>query len=189
MSRAYRIRVKESLKRLVRARDGVNTQLEILGVLAPEQMAELLRRELAGRGFQAEGKRMVRKQNGVKVAVDPESGAVSVSSELQDKVELEKEKEARVYTDVGIGADKTRKQLRENLREELEQQVKEHESELQKKATDQLEAELEGLRRELDQAVNRVTAEALKQKAAQLGQIKEMTEDPQSGSLTIVLEV
>ena len=33
------------------------------------------------------------------------------------------------------------------------------------------------------------TAEALKQKAAQLGQIKEMTEDPQSGSMTIVLEV
>jgi hypothetical protein len=189
MSRAYRIRVKESLKRVVRARDGVNTQLEILGVLAPEQMAELLRRELAGRGFQAEGKQMVRRQKGVKVTVEPESGAVAVTSELHDKVELEKEKEARVYTDVGAGADRTKKQLRENLREELEKEAKEHEAELQKKVTDQLEAELEGLRRELDQAVNRVTADALKQKAAQLGQIKEMTEDPQSGSLTIVLEV
>jgi hypothetical protein len=189
MSRAYRIRVKESLKRVVRARDGVSTQLEILGVLAPEQMAELLRRELEGRGFQAEGKKMVRKQDGIKVSVDPESGGVSVTSQLQDQLELEKEKEARVYTDVGAGAARTRQQLRENLREELEQQAKEQESELQKKATDRLEAELEGLRCELDQAVNRVTAEALKQKAAQLGQIKEMTEDPQSGSLTIVLEV
>jgi hypothetical protein len=37
--------------------------------------------------------------------------------------------------------------------------------------------------------VNRVTAEALKRKAASLGQIKEMTEDPQAGSLTIVVEV
>ena len=45
------------------------------------------------------------------------------------------------------------------------------------------------LRRELDQDVNRVTAEALKRRAAQIGQIKEMTEDPQSGSLTIVVEV
>jgi hypothetical protein len=189
MSRAYRIRVKESLKRVVRARDGVNTQLEILGVLAPEQMAELLRRELAGRGFQAEGKKMVRTQNGVKVAVEPETGAVAVTSELQDKVNLEKEKEVRVYTDVGPTAQRTKKQLSEGLREDLEKQAKERESDLQKKVTDQLEAELEGLRRELDQAVNRVTAEALKQKAAQLGQIKEMTEDPQSGSLTIVLEV
>jgi hypothetical protein len=189
MSRAYRIKVKESLKRVVRARDGVSTQLEILGILAPEQMAELLRRELAGRGFQPQGKKMVRKQNGVTVSVEPETGAVAVASELQDKVELEKEREARVYTDVGVGADRTRKQLRENLREDLEKQAKEHEAELQKKVTDKLEGELDGLRRELDQAVNRVTAEALKQKAAQLGQIKEMTEDPQSGSLTIVLEV
>ena len=55
--------------------------------------------------------------------------------------------------------------------------------------TDQLEAQLGDLRQELDQAVNRVTAEALKRKAAQLGQIKEITEDPQAGSLTIVVEV
>ena len=39
------------------------------------------------------------------------------------------------------------------------------------------------------EAVNRITAEALKKKAASLGQIKEMTEDPQSGSLTITVEV
>jgi hypothetical protein len=48
---------------------------------------------------------------------------------------------------------------------------------------------LAGLRQELDEAVNRATGEALKQKAGQLGQIKEMTEDPQTGSLTIVVEV
>jgi len=41
------------------------------------------------------------------------------------------------------------------------------------------------LRKELDQVANRVTAEALKRKAAQLGQIKEMTEDPESGSLFV----
>jgi len=45
------------------------------------------------------------------------------------------------------------------------------------------------VRKEMDEVVNRVTAEALKRKAAQLGQIKEMTEDPQAGSLTIVVEV
>ena len=49
--------------------------------------------------------------------------------------------------------------------------------------------EVHRLQKELDQAVNRVTAEALKRKAAQMGQIKEMTEDPQAGSLTIVVEV
>jgi len=43
---------------------------------------------------------------------------------------------------------------------------------MQTKVTDRLEAQLGGLREELDQVVNRVTAEALKRKAAQLGQIK-----------------
>lgn len=189
MSRAYRIKVKESLKRVVRAADRVSSQLEVLGILAPEQMGELLRQELLGRGFQEQGNKVARTQNGVTVSVDPQSGTVTVTSELSDKVSLEGEKEARIYTDVGLGAEKTKKQLRADLREDLERQAREREADLQKQATDKLEAELEGLRRELDQAVNRVTAEALKQKAAQLGQIKEMTEDPQSGSLTIVLEV
>ena len=48
---------------------------------------------------------------------------------------------------------------------------------------------MDDVRKELGQAINRVTAEALKRKAASIGQIKHMTEDPQSGSLTITVEV
>jgi FtsH ternary system domain X5 len=55
--------------------------------------------------------------------------------------------------------------------------------------TDRLERELGDLRRELDEIVNRVTAEALKRKAASMGSIKQLTEDPEVGSLTIVVEV
>ena len=62
-------------------------------------------------------------------------------------------------------------------------------SALEGRATARLESELEGLRSEFDQVVNRVTAEALKRKAAQLGQIKEITEDARDGSMTIFLEV
>ena len=42
MSRAYRIRVQESLRRRIAAEDAVTTQLELLEVLPPEQMADLL---------------------------------------------------------------------------------------------------------------------------------------------------
>ena len=59
----------------------------------------------------------------------------------------------------------------------------------QNSETEPLEARLADLQVELAQAVNRTTAEALKRKAAQLGRIKEMIEDPLAGSLTIVLEV
>jgi hypothetical protein len=189
MSRAYRIRVRESLKRVVCAEDKVSTQLEMLEVLPCEQMAELLRRELESRGFRQEGAEMVRRREGVTVTVDPSTGTVTVRAELSENLELETEKETRAYTDVGPSAQKTKKVLRDEARQDLEKQAHKRQSGLQGQATDQLEAQLGDLRAELDQVVNRVTAEALKQKAAQLGQIKEMTEDPQSGSLTIVLEV
>ena len=60
----------------------------------------------------------------------------------------------------------------------VEKKIEEQVGGLQGKVTDRLEGELGDLRQELDQAVNRVTAEALKRKAASLGQVKEMTEDP-----------
>jgi hypothetical protein len=189
MSRAYRISVNETLKRVIRAQDHVSTQLEILGILSPEEMAQLLADELKGRGFKQQGDELVREKNGVKVSVDPSKGIVKVESELQEKLEIEGSKEGRVYTDVGPQAKTAKENLRKDLRDDLEKQAQAKEAKVQAEATDKLEEQLGDLREELDQTVNRVTAEALKRKAAQLGAIKEMTEDPQSGSLTIVLEV
>lgn len=189
MSRAYRIRVKESMQRVLRAQDRVTTQLEILEILPCEQMAELVRQELEQRGFKEKDGKLIRKQKGVTVTVDPETGGVEAQAEATQNVKLETEKEGWAYDDVGPGGRRTREALRDQARKELERKAESQEGRLQTQATDRLEAELGGLRQELDQAVNRATAEALKRKAAQLGQIKEMTEDAQTGSLTIVLEV
>jgi FtsH ternary system domain X5 len=189
MSRAYRIKVRESLRRVIRAHDRVSTQLELLEVLPPEQMAQMLTEELKRRGFQEKSGALVRKQQGVTVTVDPKSGTVTVEAEESREAALEGEKDGRAYDDLGPNARTVRKQLHEQLRQDLEKQAQQKASELQSQVTDHLERELGDVRRELDQAANRVTAEALKQKAAQLGQIKEMTEDPQTGSLTIVVEV
>jgi len=190
MSRAYRISVRESLRRVVTAKDRVSTQLEILEVLPPEQMAELLANELEQRGYERDGEEMVKQlDNGVTVRVDTKTGTITVHAECAQQVDIEREKEGRAYDDAGTSAEATRKQLREDLRKDLERQAAQETAKLQTEVTDRLERELSGLRQELDQAVNRVTAEALKVKAAQMGQIKELTEDPQSGSLTIVVEV
>jgi len=190
MSRSYRISVRESMNRVIRAEDRVSTQLEILEVLPPEQMAGLLADELERRGFERDGEVLVRKEkDGVRVTVDPRTGTVTVVAEASEQTEVEGEKHGRAYDDVGPGATQTREALRKELQRDLEKKVEEKTSALQGKVTDKLEGELSDIRQELDQAVNRVTAEALKRKAAQLGQIKELTEDPQSGSLTIVVEV
>jgi hypothetical protein len=189
MSRAYRIRVRESLARVVRAQDQVTSQLELLEVLPRDQMAEMLGQELASRGFQRGGRRAVREQAGVRVEVDLDTGTVHVRAETSRQVQIEGEKEGRAYDDFGPHAGKVEKALRDSLRKDLEKQAVGRAERLQTELTDRLEGELTDLRKELNQAVNRVTAEALKQKAAQLGRIKEMNEDAQAGSLTIVLEV
>ena len=189
MSRAYRIRVRESLRRDLSAEDKICTQLEILDILPHDQMADLLKGNLEGRGFEADGKDMVRVKDGITVRVNTETGDVTVTSEQGECIELCGEKETRAYTDVGPGAQKTKQALREDLLKDLEKQADAKQDALQTEATERLEKALGDLRAELDQAVSQVTAEALKQKAGQLGTIKEMTEDPEAGSLTIVLEV
>ena len=57
MSRAYRVRVRESTHQVIRAEDHVSTTLEMLEILPCEEMAELLRAELIGRGFRPKARR------------------------------------------------------------------------------------------------------------------------------------
>jgi FtsH ternary system domain X5 len=190
MSRAYRVRVRESLRQVVRGEDRVSTTLEILEILPCEEMAELLREELLRRGFEAKGEALVRGGDGLVIEVDPGSGEVTVRSELSEDYSVEREMQGYADEDRGKAARKaTEDALRKQLQQKLEEGAEAKAAEIRKKATARLESELEGLKAELDQVVNRVTADALKRKAARIGQIKEVTEDPRDGSLTIVLEV
>jgi hypothetical protein len=189
MSRSYRIKVRETLRRIIRASDHVSSQLELLEILPPEQMAELLAKELAGRGFERNGNQSVRKSKGVTITVDLAAGSVTVQAESQQHANLTSEKEGRVYEEArGPQAQQLEKQLREQLKANLEKDAARQASELQKKVTDKLEGALADIRQELDQAVNKATAAALKLKASQMGQIKSVSEDA-TGSLTIVVEV
>jgi hypothetical protein len=189
MSRAYHIRVREQVKRILRAADRVSTRLEMLEILPPEEMCGLLSEELQRRGFERQGKNLVRRQDAVTVTVEPETGTVTVLAELAEELKLVGEKAGRSYDDVGPSTRQAKAALREQLRAELEQEAKQCNADLATRVTNELEGRLLDLRGELDQIVNRVTAEALKRKAARLGRIKEMTEDQATGSLTIVLEV
>lgn len=190
MSRAYRIRVHEQLQRVLRASDHISTKLELLEILPAESMAALLAQELERCGLPREGTQHVRHQNGVTVAIDPATGTVSVRADAEENVNLKASRDSWGDEEWSSALkDRHAQEARQQLNKELQQQADKRRAELARKVTDTLEAELAGLKKELDQIVNRVTGQALKQKAAQLGQIKEMTEDPVSGALTIVLEV
>jgi hypothetical protein len=189
MSRAYRIEVSESVRRVIRASDHVSTRLEILEILPPEDMAALLKKELEQHGFTPEGDRMVREEGEAKIVVEPSTGTVTVQSETDQQVSLKRTESGFSYTQEAAETKKAKDALRQQVRKNLDKEVDARQARLQKELTDKLEAQLGDVRKELDQIANKVTAEALKVKAKQMGQVKEITEDPQSGSLTIVVEV
>jgi ethanolamine utilization cobalamin adenosyltransferase len=187
MSRAYRIRLSESLRRHIAVDDGICSSLELLDVLPREQMAELLARELAGAGFEEREGQWVRVDDeGVEVRVDPQQGTVTVSAASREQVEVSKTREVRAYAENDVV---TRERARADIQAELESEVGEREKALQAKVTEKLEGKLGDLRQELDRISNRVTAEALKRKAASLGEVQEISEDPETGSLTIRVKI
>ena len=189
MSRSYRVSVRECVNRVIRAEDRISTQLEILEILPAEQMAGLLADELEKGGYRREGNTLVKEEDGVVVSIDTEKGTVTISSDASESTKVEGEKHGRAYDDIGPHASQVRDNLRQELQRDIDKKVDDKTSQLQSKVTDRLEGQLGDLRHELDQVVNKVTAEALKRKAATLGQIKQITEDHETGSMTIVVEV
>lgn len=188
MSRIYRVEIQEQLRRHVKAEDGLRSRLELLPILPAPRLGELLGAELAARGFQVEAGRAVRKgADGVTVAVDLPSGEVSISVEAEREVELRTRQVGAVAEpeDRPEAEAQLRRRAAQNLAEQEQAEVRA----LRREVTQVLEGKLKDLQAELDQSVNRVTAAALKERAAQLGTIQEVHEDPTTGSLTIKVKV
>ena len=85
--------------------------------------------------------------------------------------------------------DAARKQaLKDTAQQALERAAEAEEEALRRRVTEKLEGALRDVKEELDGVVNRVTASALKERAAELGQIEAIHEEP-NGSLTIKVRV
>lgn len=188
MSQAYRIHLRESETRVLHAEDKVLTRLELLEVLPSDQMAALLRQALQRRGYvdQPDGTLQRQLEKGL-ITVDPSEGIVSVSIQEQQEVVHTAEKDVPFYPD--ISPRNLRKVERQLLQEEIDRQFATSQQQMQKGVADQLEQILGEIRGELDAVVNEVLREALKIKARQMGQIREVHEDITTGELTIKLEV
>src|SRR5262249_27386946 len=151
MSRAYRVKVKESLKRTIKAEDSVSTGLEILEVLPAEQMSELLAEELKAHGFeeQEDGTLTRQQGGGLNGTANPCSGEVTVKAETKADVELEAQREGIAYDDVGPGSKAVKGRLEQEAKQDLERQAGQRQEALQQEATGRLERELQGMTEEL----------------------------------------
>ncbi len=186
MSRAYRITVAESLSRHVQVEDGVCSNLEMLPILEKGAMGALLSAELEQKGFEREGDHAVRKEkDGITVKVNVQSGEVAVTAEGHVKLNLETKRTAVVDNPNSPDREKT---LRVAAQDQLKREAAAEEEALRRKVTAQLESKLKDLKDELDGVVNRVTANALKKRASELGTVEEIHEDG-SGNMTIKVRV
>ena len=182
MSRAIQVRVSESVVRTIHVEDGVASPLEMLPILPPERMADLLARELEALGFVRDRGTCKRTElDGIEVTVDLEAATVAVKLGAVANVEESIERTTRV----GIERkDSAEAMLREGALRELDDRLAARTEELRRQVTAQLESKIADLKKELDGAIGRATVGALTEKAAQLGRIEETHQD-EAGNVTI----
>jgi hypothetical protein len=174
--------VSESIVRTIHVEDGVVAPLEILPILPPERMADLLGRELEGLGFVRDGARCRRTEpDGLEVTIDLEAATIAVKLGVGAELDASVERSARVGEERQAS---TEAALRDEALAELDLRLAAKAEALRQEVTAQLEARLAELKRELDGAIGRATIGALTEKAAQLGHIEETHQD-EAGNVTI----
>lgn len=186
MSRAYEIRVKRSLVHHRKVEDGIEARLELLPIAAPERTSDLLAAELAERGWEVSEGTARKSVDGVTVEVETATGTVTLRAEEQIDESYEVERSRRVYEE---RADATRKQLSEAADAELAARATEREQQAQDDLATRLEGVLAGMKAELDEVSNGVNRSALRERAAQMGEIIDVAENPESGEMTIRVKV
>lgn len=177
MSRAIQIRVSESVVRTVHVEDGVQSQLEMLPILARERQGELLSAELEKRGFVREGNVSRRRDaDGLEISVDLKTLTVTVRLGGDVAVEVAVERTGSYDEDFESQVD-AEAELRAEAREGLNDEVERQRAALQRQTTRLLERRLEDVRRELDAAVGQTTVEALTEKARGIGHVESVVSD------------
>lgn len=188
MSRAYRIRISESLDRIEHLKDGVALKLEILDILPREEMSKRLAAALEARGFtKVDGEDDVleiKPTEGVTIRVDVQSGQVEARVEGETRIQLKKSVEERGYDEARTAATG-----KARVQKALEAEAAEVADVARQALTKKLEAQLVEIRPEIDKALNEATASALKTRAAQLGEVESIEEDQDNGSLVIRVKV
>jgi hypothetical protein len=186
MSRAYQIRVAESLTRHVRVDDGIQTRLDLIGILGPDRTAALLADELRARDFTVEdGVARREVEPGIVIEVDTRDGTVHVRATAEAELSLSQERVVRSYQPAGgeVEAD-----ARDKLRQELARDLVKQGEDIERALSERLDRVLAEVKPELDAVTDAVTRAALKERAGQLGEVVEVSEN-EAGEMTIRVRV
>ncbi len=188
MSRAYRIQLSRDVSRTIHVEDGVATELPTLEVEDPAAIVQRLTAELLERGFEEndEGLLVRVEDDGIEVSVDPQTGKVSVKLAAEAQIEISERGEVRSYNP---SDEEAKARLEKQLDGRVDRRTEMEEERLRAKVTEHLEGRLADLREELNRIANKVTADGVKAWAQRMGEVIEVQEDEESGSVSIKVEV
>ena len=192
MSRAYRIRISETLDKLIHLEDGLAERLEILDILPQEQMGACLADALEAQGFlRTEDTPDVLEhstEDGVTIRVDIRTGQLEARVKGETHVQLKKEHTTTVVDPTKNELQKAEEKLSEAVKARLEEEAQQQAEAERQKLTARLEKEIARIRPKVEAALNQATASALKTRAAQLGEIESIQEDA-GGQLLIKVRI
>ena len=188
MSRAYRIRVSRTLTRTLHVEDGICEELEILDVLSRERMSELLAAALEKRGFVRTSPEHavleLQVEPEISLRVDGASARLEARVAGESRVALE-----RAVSRAVAHPESGRAALERAVDQSLEAEAQREADRVRQGLSARLEDALLTARPLIEQALNEATAEALKIRAGELGEIESIEEDAEGGALVIRVKV
>lgn len=168
--------------------DSITTRLSSLSVLPDTEMRECLVKVLAESGYEPLGRGdglLARKVDGCMVEIHPDTLDVRVTVER----EVAKEEVVRVKV-LNRGPDQKRQKDRvESLAKAVQGKQQQLSEEMSREATAELAKALPAARREIDSVNHRWLSEALKRKAAQIGEVQRVEENDAERTLTISIKL
>lgn len=183
MSRAYQIRVSETLTHHVHVDDGIQANLGLLGILGRERQASLLATELEAHGWTVtDGIGRKQLSDEVEIEIDTATGTITVRAHHEEDVQLSADRSGTSYTPDGSAGEKDR--LKAQARAEIDSKARSLDEAARQKLTEKLDAALAAVRPELDEITSAVTRGSLIERAGQMGQIVEVAENA-AGEMSI----
>jgi hypothetical protein len=198
MSYPYRVVVTKAVEESVDANDRVVTKVTLTPILPKEVMKEVLKGVLEKKGWKErkDGKLEKTGPDGEEQVFD--LGELTLTTEVSEKETIRKEKTVEVMGDAwhkeDIEAEKDR--LRAKATADLEKRLAVSEDEratkkeeLEKKIADKISKGEDTRKKELNESLLEVYAEALKKKAASLGSVTSVKEERKNNEYELTIKV
>ena len=198
MSYPYRVVVTKAVEESVDANDRVVTKVTLTPILPKEAMKEVLKGVLEKKGWKErkDGKLEKKGADGEDQVFDLDE--MTLTTEVSEKETIRKEKTVEVMGDAwhkeDIEAEKDR--LRAKASADLEKRLavsdderSQKKQELEKKIADKISKGEDTRKKELNESLLEVYAEALKKKAASLGSVTSVKEERKNNEYELTIKI